>query len=579
MKNRILLCLMSVVLVLSLFSFTSCNGESDPTEPSAPVSTTPQSTVPGGVSFDTPHEYDTPFISSDLLVELKTKYYEWKTGEGEKIDPEDVFVWRYYGVYGDCHMVRLMPKSLSDISSCYETVAGYSFYHYQYSPAYAYKDGEFYTLTQAYDGGLLSSEQIKTFRDSIDGGGKIIDTPIPEEYLSKTESTDPFFVSVPSEADTPYINQRLACEIRTAFNKWADEEGYTFSNTAIRGYAGKVADCHIFYIATPATDVFIIEEVVAGYTFYRNGLFTYSNGEVYSLLQAYEGGLLTKRDVYEVGCLTSGESFKESYPDPPTEELYEVLVCDFSNSIPSVKDETEYVFADYEKYKDAPIDDTVEMIINGTKYSGKYQGSEYIAYNIFPSYVYLTEEGVEFLIDETGMLTHYFWKDEPLQDTKKTKDECVMIARDFLAGYVDVDQYEIEVDDHPDGRELYEVKFYKKLGDFKTTDTARVTVKADGSIYLYSSFMLGKVDKDAISAASVDLEKIRASVNERLNSIYKDVKDYYSRVEYDEKYVELTTLKDGSLGVIYTVDVRFIETRGEYEIWRSERISFVVLID
>ena len=265
--------------------------------------------------------------------------------------------------------------------------------------------------------------------------------------------------------------------------------------------------------------------------------------------------------------------------DPVTNELYEVLVYDFSDSIPSVKHETEYVFADYEKYKDAPIDDTVEIIINGTKYSGKYQGSEYIAYNIFPSYVYLTEEGVEFLIDETGMLTHYFWKDEPLQDTKKTKDECVMIARDFLAGYVDVDQYEIEVDDHPDGRELYEVKFYKKLGDFQTTDTAWVTVKADGSIYLYSSFMLGKVDKDAISAASVDLEKIRASVNERLNSIYKDVKDYYSRVEYDEKYVELTTLKDGSLGVIYTVDVRFIETRGEYEIWRSERISFVVLID
>ena len=57
------------------------------------------------------------------------------------------------------------------------------------------------------------------------------------------------------------------------------------------------------------------------------------------------------------------------------------------------------------------------------------------------------------------------------------------------------------------------------------------------------------------------------------------VKDYYSRVEYDEKYVELTTLKDGSLGVIYTVDVSFIEIQGEYEISLSERISFVVLID
>ncbi len=276
--------------------------------------------------------------------------------------------------------------------------------------------------------------------------------------------------------------------------------------------------------------------------------------------------------------LTNGDIGTGSGNENATNELYRVLIYDYSDPVSSAKHEIEYVFADYEKYKDVAVDDNIEIRVNGTRYSGKYQATQYREFNFFPVYQYVSEEGLSFEVDESGMLTSCFWGNASPQGAKKTKDECVATACDFLANFVDVDSYEIDVVEDPE-RGMYTVSFIKKIGNFETTDTATIAVRSDGSLYSYSSFMLGKVTEGSISADSVDLEKVEESVNKKLSSVYQDVENDYSRVEYSEYNIALTTLKDGNLGVVCTVNVEFIESIAEFETSVSERISFVVLID
>lgn len=280
----------------------------------------------------------------------------------------------------------------------------------------------------------------------------------------------------------------------------------------------------------------------------------------------------------ELNELTSGNIDIGNGNEIATNELYQVLIYDCSDSISSAKHEIEYVFADYEKYKDVVLDDNIDIQVNDTRYSGKYQASQYREFNFFPVYQYVSEEGLSFEVDESGMLTSCFWGNTSLQGMKKTKDECVAIACDFLANIVDVDNYEIDVVEDSE-RGMYTVSFIKKIGNFDTTDTATIAIKCDGSLYSYSSFMLGKVKEESISVDSIILEKVEESISEKLSSVYQDAKNNYSRVEYSEYNIAMTTLKDGNLGMVCTVNVKFIESIGEFETSISERISFVVLID
>lgn len=267
-----------------------------------------------------------------------------------------------------------------------------------------------------------------------------------------------------------------------------------------------------------------------------------------------------------------------SVKEPAMNELYQVLIYDYSDSDLSVKHEIEYVFADYEKFKDAAFDDNIEIQVNDTRYSGKYQASQYREFNFFPVYQYVSEGGLSFEVDESGMLTSCFWGNASAHGATKTKDECIAIACDFLENIVAIDCYEIDVVEDSE-RGMYTVSFTKKIGDFETTDTATITIKSDGSLYSYSSFMLGKVIEESISVDSINLEKIKESIDKKLSSVYQDVKNNYSQVEYSKYNVALTTLKDGNLGAVCTVNVEFIESVDEFETIASERISFVVLID
>ncbi len=257
---------------------------------------------------------------------------------------------------------------------------------------------------------------------------------------------------------------------------------------------------------------------------------------------------------------------------------YQAFIYDYSGSVSSANHKIEYVFADYDKYDDIVIDDRIECLINDISYAGKYQGSQYREYNYFPVHQYVDEKGISFEVDESGVLISCFWGNASLQGTKKTEDECVEIARDFLASIIDISEYDIAIEDNEECG-LYTVKFTKSINGIKTTDTATIVVKKDGSLYSYSSFMLGRVSENGISFDAINLDKVKESINNKLNQVYKEAKGVYSRVDYGEPDIMLTMLKDGKVGVVCTVNVECVEVLGEFETSVSERISFVVMID
>jgi hypothetical protein len=154
----------------------------------------------------------------------------------------------------------------------------------------------------------------------------------------------------------------------------------------------------------------------------------------------------------------------------------------------------------------------------------------------------------------------------------------VEIAKNFLAEIVDINDYDMTVEEEVE-RGFYIIKFTKEINGLKTTDSARIVVKKDGSLYSYSSFMLGRVNENLISDYTIDLDLVHESVENRLDQIYQEAKNIYSRIEYGEPDILLTVTKDGEVGIVYTVCVDCIQEVGGGELNIGDRITFIVLTD
>ena len=103
-------------------------------------------------------------------------------------------------------------------------------------------------------------------------------------------------------------------------------------------------------------------------------------------------------------------------------------------------------------------------------------------------------------------------------------------------------------------------------------------VQYDGTLYSYSSFMLGRIHSEALTS-DIDVKAAASVIIKRLDEIFADAKSKYSRVEYGEYSYSLTILKDGSTALVWYVDVNCIQEYEEHNISISERIQFVVPID
>ena len=160
MKNKKhLISIITVILLCALL--TACASDDGAEQVAVTTDFIQTSSVP---LIDT-HPSDHSGIDRQLASEIKTAYCRFTCdknyGGEQRFSPSDMYVLRYEGKIGDCHIVMMGGDEI-----CYTQalrvvdVAGYSIVFGDGQPVYAYHNGNFYTINQAYEAELLSKENV-----------------------------------------------------------------------------------------------------------------------------------------------------------------------------------------------------------------------------------------------------------------------------------------------------------------------------------------------------------------------------------------------------------------------------------
>jgi hypothetical protein len=112
-----------------------------------------------------PHKYDCEGIEQAVASEIKIAYCrftcEKNYGGDLRFEPSDMFVTRYEGKIGECHIVMMGGDEIDyNTAERSEEVAGYTLWFSDGQPVYAYHGGSFYTIGEAFEAGLLSREDV-----------------------------------------------------------------------------------------------------------------------------------------------------------------------------------------------------------------------------------------------------------------------------------------------------------------------------------------------------------------------------------------------------------------------------------
>lgn len=148
-KNQKFIFVLCMVIVCTLIILSGCDASRDP-EQNKLVEV---------------HKYDCDNIEQQLASEIKTAYCEFickKTTGGEfRFKPSDMCIARYEGEIGDCQIVMVgVADEQHNGAERVEEVAGYYITFGSSQPVYAYYNGSFYTIKEAYKAGLLAKTDV-----------------------------------------------------------------------------------------------------------------------------------------------------------------------------------------------------------------------------------------------------------------------------------------------------------------------------------------------------------------------------------------------------------------------------------
>ena len=111
---------------------------------------------------------DVKDIDSEQLTQIKQSYLDMKmkTGYPDYMTTDDVYVEEYCGSYNGCVVMMLSDNEAIYTQAIRDvTVAGVRIRYSNANELYAWKEGEIYTLEQAYTAGILTKSDIKTIRN------------------------------------------------------------------------------------------------------------------------------------------------------------------------------------------------------------------------------------------------------------------------------------------------------------------------------------------------------------------------------------------------------------------------------
>ncbi len=180
MKNKKFIILIAVALILMMFAACAKNNSDDSEQ----------------ITLIDIHVNDCDGIDQKISSEIKTAYCKFtcdKNYGGEpRFAPSDMYILRYEGKIGDCHIVMMGGDEIDYTQALRGVdVAGYRLVFGNGQPVYAYNNGNFYTIGEAYDAGLLSRENVYQI-------GSIFDP----EFISRNSGEQPADTEIGIESIT-----------------------------------------------------------------------------------------------------------------------------------------------------------------------------------------------------------------------------------------------------------------------------------------------------------------------------------------------------------------------------------------
>ncbi len=127
------------------------------------------------------------------------------------------------------------------------------------------------------------------------------------------------YMKDPQELDAKIVMQMREDYRKHLINKYNGPEEWRLEDIWVQQYFGKINDCKIVYMGSGLriTESFRPVEIAEYTIVFRSGqeVYAYKNSKFYTFKKAYDKGLLTKEDIYEIGKLV-GIEFTEKYPNP-----------------------------------------------------------------------------------------------------------------------------------------------------------------------------------------------------------------------------------------------------------------------
>lgn len=208
-----------------------------------------------------------------------------------------------------------------------ETVAGYDIYFPDGRGVWLHKDGKLYTLSEAYTNGYVTKEDVFSiglkFGVTDEGGNEndILKDSIGDvngDY--KVDNLDAALIlqydcgkvnSLNNRYRLPYMPQDVKDEISLAYyDYWCSKlpsikDESTVDEFYVIAYYGTYSGCDFVYLADPLVDSYLYLTVtVAGYSMQYGSdrqVIVHKDGDFYSTQEAYDKGLVTKEDIYNLG--------------------------------------------------------------------------------------------------------------------------------------------------------------------------------------------------------------------------------------------------------------------------------------
>ena len=271
MKRFKLISLLMLICVLTLIGCTDSTEQNNAAVPSTPVVTTKdQVEIEIGLSEEKKYEIESAWNGATG--------YEFGGWFMESDDTSTDGV-RYYGSY-EGYDILFASQDICEITT--ETIGDIEFEHNFSFALYAYKDGRFHSLKDAYDSGLITDESLK----KIGRNHAIIERKLYP------------IINLPN-SDEALFGQMKAAFLR----QFVHEDGWSGNDLKIV-YYGDFEGAHVAFInGILAYTQALTSETIDGLTFHYNTgqkLLVFYDGELMGLQAAFDRGYLTHESLVQI---------------------------------------------------------------------------------------------------------------------------------------------------------------------------------------------------------------------------------------------------------------------------------------